>query len=230
MSTSLRYAIALLLVPCMVAFAQTTPPPPVEPSSQDMANNPPPPPPPEDTSAPAPDANASEPQPPADTTALVPPPPADAFAAAPQSDFNAPPAPAPQTVASNNWHPVPDRRWHLEPQVITASGEAMMVRPGYHPLDHRPDLEIKGRVQGADLVLTFPDTTLPRSISFKVPGKLNVTPHRLAASDAIRWNSATELLVNMDLFRNRGSDLSNLWVWGQLKEGAALMQRVHVQQ
>jgi hypothetical protein len=124
---------------------------------------------------------------------------------------------------------VPDRRWNTTPPPA-AQGEAMMARPGYSPFDHRPDLEIKGRLQGADLVLQFPPTTLPYTVSFKVPGALNVTPHRLADSGSIRWNSSTELAVNMDLLKNNGADLNNLWVWGQLREGDALMQRVHVQQ
>jgi hypothetical protein len=218
--------LAVATLTC-VAFAQVTaalaaePPPPPPPAATDAA--PPPPPPAEGAAAPA--------------TADAPPPPPTEASSAPAGE-----APPPPTGEA----PPPP-----------AGGQGSSVAARIHSGPTYPPT-VTGAVQGSKLVLTFPAGVIKESVSFKVH-HLGVTRQRIEDNPkAFTWTSDTELTADLDRLHHHhchhhrrgkrrhhhhchhhhgadwhkadGKNVNELWVWGQLKTGEALLQKVNIAQ
>jgi len=87
-------------------------------------------------------------------------------------------------------------------------------------------LLIRAEHRGQSIVLKFPQDVLPYTVSFKTR-TIDVSHHRLMRNPMISWSSPTELSIDRRLARTVDLSLGEFWVWGQIRNGGALMQRVH---
>ena len=96
---------------------------------------------------------------------------------------------------------------------------------------------VKATLTSDTLLLSFPAGTIKESVSFKCHG-LGVTRRMIAhRHKAFTWTSDTELSVNIKALHCRRAcscckakacTSAELWVWGQLQSGEALLQKITV--
>lgn len=89
---------------------------------------------------------------------------------------------------------------------------------------------VKATLAGDDLVLSFPEGVMPRTVSFTVHG-FNVNWRFMRSHrSAFTWTSETQLTVSLAKLHHKGGEHkpTELWVWGHMTCGAALLQKVTV--
>ena len=94
---------------------------------------------------------------------------------------------------------------------------------------------VKAVLSGGKLVLTFPADTIQGSVSLKAHGKNVYRRHIWRNKKTYTWTSPTELSIDMSRCHCQkgccpAAQPMELWVWGQLKNGEALLQKVTVNQ
>jgi hypothetical protein len=90
---------------------------------------------------------------------------------------------------------------------------------------------VTAALNGDTLVLSFPATTMPKTVSFVAHG-IGVTQTAIQRKRrAFQWSSDTELSVDLNRFHHAHQGawkVAEIWVWGQLASGEALLQKVVV--